>query len=664
MKTLSKIKNIFIILSMGLLVSGCASTSKSTPSISNPTTTSKHVHSYVETITVEPGCTTPGEKIFTCECGDVKREPIPPLGHDYGNLIPEVLPTYYQDGRKAHYICSRCKKYFDERKNEVTFDDLFLQHIQNDEIALSINNRQVGSFIQTEKNQSQIRYKYENVQVNKDDYVTITKPNYPSYRYGYTPSGNLTENYKIITAGTVNFEVLISNERITLTVSGYKYPGYVLKINNHEHPFNNVNYCYSDVKTNIYGFENINVGDQVTIVDNTTNKVYNFEDLDDSCKWNSFDFHKGNNGEIVFDTAGCYGFEFSRNGDKRLYITKTFSPKTTSSIKLQFEGNVKQPITFEHTTLTTSSEEYKQLSWFINNDKVNNNGTIKSYISSNGFDYYCSTIFFKENDKFNLLQNTNETIGSNHLSSLTTKEQDVLTLEGNYIKFLRDGNYKVMYVPCTNTIMLAQESSENADAYLLVDNSYIELFKDANSKVTYKNLHRNTGESVTFLDKNRAVINVSLDDELSNVAHTYYGNNLTIICFDKAATYNLVLDLTTLVVTMTYKLDEEDIEYSYDLRIESLSTSETTTIAMAISDEDAYIEGIYISTNTLISVIKTNKNDSSDIETIYSLSEENSESIFIRMYLGEYPLITVDGEYNFRYSFTTERITISEYIFQ
>ena len=232
MKTLSKIKNIFIILSIGLLVSGCASTSKSTPSISNPTTTSKHVHSYIETITVEPGCTTPGEKTFTCECGDVKRESIPPLGHDYGNLIPEVLPTYYQDGRKAHYICSRCKKYFDERKNEVTFEDLFLQRIQNDEIALSINNRQVGSFIQTEKNQSQIRYKYENVQVNKDDYVTITKPNYPSYRYGYTPSGNLTENYKIITAGTVNFEVIILSNKIILTVSGYKYPGFVLKLHN------------------------------------------------------------------------------------------------------------------------------------------------------------------------------------------------------------------------------------------------------------------------------------------------------------------------------------------------------------------------------------------------------------------------------------------------
>lgn len=48
---------------------------------------SSHTHSYTETVTTEPTCTTEGVKTFTCECGDSYAEAIPATGHDYVNGI-------------------------------------------------------------------------------------------------------------------------------------------------------------------------------------------------------------------------------------------------------------------------------------------------------------------------------------------------------------------------------------------------------------------------------------------------------------------------------------------------------------------------------------------------------------------------------------------------
>ena len=47
----------------------------------NPT----HIHNYVGEVTKEPTCTEPGEKTYTCDCGDSYTEEIPAKGHHYEN---------------------------------------------------------------------------------------------------------------------------------------------------------------------------------------------------------------------------------------------------------------------------------------------------------------------------------------------------------------------------------------------------------------------------------------------------------------------------------------------------------------------------------------------------------------------------------------------------
>ncbi|MCQ2796131.1 MAG: hypothetical protein MJ213_02320 [Bacilli bacterium] len=47
-----------------------------------------------------------------------------PEGHDYGDLVPEVVRWRDTDGVAAHYYCDKCECYFDENRNEVDYEDL------------------------------------------------------------------------------------------------------------------------------------------------------------------------------------------------------------------------------------------------------------------------------------------------------------------------------------------------------------------------------------------------------------------------------------------------------------------------------------------------------------------------------------------------------------
>ena len=54
--------------------------------------------------------------------------------HDYGNLIPTIPATCMSTGTEAHYICSKCGKYFDRNKLETTLEELTIPINQNSHV--------------------------------------------------------------------------------------------------------------------------------------------------------------------------------------------------------------------------------------------------------------------------------------------------------------------------------------------------------------------------------------------------------------------------------------------------------------------------------------------------------------------------------------------------
>ena len=66
-----------------------------------------HVHSYTETITTPPACTTDGVKTFACSCGSSYTEAVPATGHIWGDYAYNNDATTESDGTKTR-CCTVC----------------------------------------------------------------------------------------------------------------------------------------------------------------------------------------------------------------------------------------------------------------------------------------------------------------------------------------------------------------------------------------------------------------------------------------------------------------------------------------------------------------------------------------------------------------------------
>ena len=70
---------------------------------------SSHTHSYTAKVTKEATCTTEGEIIYTCTCGDRYTETIPATGHSESAWIIDKAATATENGSK-HTECTTCGK--------------------------------------------------------------------------------------------------------------------------------------------------------------------------------------------------------------------------------------------------------------------------------------------------------------------------------------------------------------------------------------------------------------------------------------------------------------------------------------------------------------------------------------------------------------------------
>ena len=75
----------------------------------------------------EKTCITPS----TCSCSRVLEEAI---GHDYGDLVEEKNATCTIDGVKSYYYCQECDSYFNENKEEVSYNDLIIEAYHMDTV--------------------------------------------------------------------------------------------------------------------------------------------------------------------------------------------------------------------------------------------------------------------------------------------------------------------------------------------------------------------------------------------------------------------------------------------------------------------------------------------------------------------------------------------------
>ena len=514
---------------------------KETDTISKLTT-----HTYGDWSTDnEPGCDTTGSKVKTCSvCGNIEIETIPAKGHNYTALTPAKEPTFLAEGNIAYYGCNDCSKKFDSEKKAV--DTVVIPKLSN-ELVLLANNQKVGDFTVKETNADSIKWELTNANLTKGDVITIAAKadNTVVYTYTIVEGSNLTDEFKVhnnASSATVSMEYTVDGLKIG--VSGFKHDGVVLNINGVE----KVSTVMSITPTqNAYlvGFITLNKDDVITFANNDIDETYGYDCLDDQCKWNTFDFHKGGNGELVIDTTATYLLSLSPLNT--IQIAKSFAPVDIGSVAVRFEGD--RADVYMNYEAAPQEETQNQLQML---GMLENTTDYINFIQNNGYASFTQSITIKKGEKFNIFDDSHQAIiTSAHLTAVydhVNNNPNLFTIEGDYIKALVSGKYFITFSPYSSTISIKYEE-DYVDARLSLPSGEVGLDANNQNICTYNNFTSTVGCKITYANNNRTNLAVTLDKSCDpNVCHVVNDNGFIRILFEKAGNFNLSLNLNTLVV--------------------------------------------------------------------------------------------------------------------
>ena len=478
------------------------------------------------------------------------------------NLVyhPSASPTFFNGGSDTeYYYCPGCNKYFDALGNEITPN---ITPRLSTALLLGVNGEIKGEFSvdESELEIEHIFWEIKNISLEKDDVITIHKKDDTSVTYDFyaDTNSNITSDNKVhndVSNATINISGTPNG--LYLSISGLAFEGIVIKINDTEYPMNKVSYLESGIETYIFGYFELSVNDKVVIIDKDNNITYDYDDFDDNIKWNTFDFHKGDNEEIIFDYNGRFGFEFDKGGDKKISITKVFAPINTSEVAINYSSD-KDNKSLEKYEIKKTDPVYNEALWYINHECVINSSDIVSFIEENGFYMFIESFNLSENEMFNLKDLTNENIiTGDHLVDVSCQDlTGNFSIEGDYIKVLKSGNYSISYIPSISSISIYENSASFVSAYIL-DGTFIELNSDELNNVHYEmEVTSEFGETLMFTDGSYKALNVTLDSSVDSSCITIHENGAFVLT--KKGTYKLSLNLDTLVLNVEFTIAKEE----------------------------------------------------------------------------------------------------------
>ena len=358
----------------------------------DPNYTPPHVHSYEWVEGKEPTCEEEGiAGHFHCEAcgknfdpnyGEIETVIIQKAEHEYGSMYWGKSATFFEDGNIEYYQCSECEKYFDNEYNEV--ETPVIPKYSNN-LSICVNGTPTA-LVLGEHNDSFIEWSLEGLSVTKGDVITICQTDNAEFSHNYFAEGNVdTDGNILTTAASANVVLTATPNGLMLFIDGYKYEGIVIEINGVQYPMSNVAYP-DETKTYIYGYANLAQGDKVVIVDNVSGTIYDYDDIENTYLWDTWDFHRGENGELVIDYACRYGIEFDYDGCKKIFINKVFAPLDGGSYELSFENA--DSVELSQMEIPKNSEAYKDLMWYMSNQAIVSNEDIVSYVEENGLYIY------------------------------------------------------------------------------------------------------------------------------------------------------------------------------------------------------------------------------------------------------------------------------------
>ena len=626
----------------------------------------EHIHNYELVEGVDPSCIKEGTiKHYHCdECGknfdmnygEIEDLTIEKSDHEYGSMYWGKSPSFWEDGNIEYYFCEECEKYFDADYTEV--ESVVLPKLSRN-ISICVNGVATPLVI-VEENESQIIWTLDNLDVTKGDIITICVSDNPSVTYDYFAEGNVNKDGIILTtAKNISVNVTATPNGIMLFIDGYKYEGIVIEINGTQYPMASVTYP-DEINSYIYGYVYLEQGDEFVIIDNLNNIVYDYDDLDESYLWDTWDFHRGDDGEFVIDYATRYGIEFDYDGNKKIFINKVFEPVDGNNYEIVFEDETIESVPLTEINIPSNDEIYEELLWYVIHEKVMNNEDIVSYINEHGLYVYTDTIYLEAGVKFNLRNVTKDyVISSDKLTEVYTLN-DNLTKEGDYVKILTSGYYEITYMPCVDGFMLMDSYvEETADLFMYLDGEYVPLTINEDNTVTYEGLVVDTSTNISFISNNYTnYYPITIDSNTdSSIAYVYELSGISLVFFNKAGTYDLTYNVETGVLTIIDQNPEEpgdsSVEYMYFLSVVNSSSGNQTLYFTRTPDEnkEVVIKDATLDANCYIAVGGVAVDGSGSTENYGALSDTDSS---IAVSYGSLILVKKSGKYDVYFNTETK----------
>lgn len=626
----------------------------------------EHVHNYELVEGVDPSCIKEGTveyyhcdecgKNFDMNYGEIEDLTIEKSDHEYGSMYWGKSPSFWEDGNIEYYFCEECEKYFDADYTEV--ESVVLPKLSRN-ISICVNGVATPLVI-VEENESQIIWTLDNLDVTKGDIITICVSDNPSVTYDYFAEGNVNKDGIILTtAKNISVNVTATPNGIMLFIDGYKYEGIVIEINGEQYPMGNVTYP-DEINSYIYGYVYLEQGDEFVIIDNLNNIVYDYDDLDESYLWDTWDFHRGDDGEFVIDYATRYGIEFDYDGNKKIFINKVFEPVDRNNYEIVFEDETIESVPLTEINIPSNDETYEELLWYVIHEKVMNNEDIVSYINEHGLYVYTDTIYLEAGVKFNLRNVTKDyVISSDKLTEVYTLN-DNLTKEGDYVKILTSGYYEITYMPCVDGFMLMDSYvEETADLFMYLDGEYVPLTINEDNTVTYEGLVADTSTNISFISNNYMnYYPITIDSNTdSSIAYVYESSGISLVFFNKAGTYDLTYNVETGVLIIIDQNQEEpgysSVEYMYFLSVVNSSSGNQTLYFTRTPDEnkEVVIKDATLDANCYIAVGGVAVDGSGSTENYGALSDTDSS---IAVSYGSLILVKQSGTYDIYFNTETK----------
>jgi hypothetical protein len=331
---------------------------------------------------------------------------------------------------------------------------------------------------------------------------------------------------------------------------------------------NFVTYTSDESTSYVYGYAYINAGDKLLIRDTESGAVWGYEDIDAELLWNTWDYHKGEGGEIVFDFTARYAFEFDRNGNKLIYITKVFAPNHGESFGIDFEGE-REDVTFDSFDLSDSADSESEFVDTLTNETTLNNSDFIEYIDENGLWFYYAIIDLEEGESFSLKNlTTGGAIGADHISEITG-DITALRREGDLVEVLKSGSFYIMYLPAFNTFTIDCDTTDPLSEIYIYTDVELTLIPDENGDVFYNGLSVTASSCIMIFDARNSPLPIILDESMDKtlvdltVSGDYY-----YAYTNKAGTCNLKYNVYTGILYLEYvDSGEEEVSIPYQIYI-------------------------------------------------------------------------------------------------